>query len=126
MWQVTTPPAPPPMPEFQIPDPVIVHDFPTPPPWVTLPPQMTVMIVVAFLAASAVILYPLMRAIGRRIEGRGTADPALRAEIDQMRNRLAEVDTLQHRVVELEERLDFAERMLAQRREPERLGRGDA
>lgn len=127
MFQTTTtPPAPPPLPEFQIPDPVIVHDFPTPPPWVTLPPQMTVMIVVAFLAASAVILYPLMRAIGRRIEGRATADPALRAEVEQLRARLGDIESLQHRVMELEERLDFAERLLAQRREPERLGRGES
>lgn len=122
MWQVNVPPPPP----TPFPDPVIVHDFPTPPPWVTLPPQVTVIISLAFLAACAVIFYPLMRAIGRRIEGRGTMDPALRAEVEQLRARLGDIDSLQHRVMELEERLDFAERMLAQRREPERLGRGDA
>lgn len=125
MWQVTVPPAPP-APDIQIPDPVIIHDFPTPPPWVTLPPQMTALIVIAFIAACAVVLYPLLRAIGRRIEGRGTADPALRAEVEQLRARLGEVESLQHRVMELEERVDFAERLLAQRREPERLGRGEA
>lgn len=35
--------------------------------------------------------------------------------------RLQEMDHLQFRVQELEERLDFAERLLAQAREPERL-----
>jgi len=35
--------------------------------------------------------------------------------------RLQEMDQLQFRVQELEERLDFAERLLAQAREPERL-----
>jgi hypothetical protein len=35
--------------------------------------------------------------------------------------RLHEVDALNYRVHELEERLDFAERLLAQVREPERL-----
>ena len=35
--------------------------------------------------------------------------------------RLHEMDQLQFRVQELEERLDFAERLLAQAREPERL-----
>lgn len=127
-WQVEAPPVPPvpPVPEFQIPDPVIVTDFPTPAPWVTLPPQVTVIIALAFLAACAVVLYPLMRAIGRRIEGRGTVDPALRHELDDLRTRLAEAESLQHRVMELEERVDFAERLLAQRREPERLGRGEA
>lgn len=126
MFQTTAPPAPPPVPDFQFPDPVIVHDFPTPAPWVTLPPQVTAMIVLAFIAACAVVLYPLMRAIGRRIEGRATADPALRTEVEQMRARLADVESLQHRVMELEERVDFAERLLSQRREPERLGRGEA
>jgi hypothetical protein len=41
-----------------------------------------------------------------------TPDPALRAEVDEMRQRL----------VELEERVDFAERLLAKRNEAERLG----
>ncbi len=35
--------------------------------------------------------------------------------------RLNEIDALTYRVHELEERLDFAERLLAQAREPERL-----
>ena len=42
----------------------------------------------------------------------------------ELESRLAEVDDLQRRVLELEERVDFAERLLAQRREPERLERG--
>lgn len=127
MWQVEVHPVPPvpPVPDVQFPDPVIVSQFPTPAPWVTLPPQVTVIIALAFLAACAVVLYPLMRAIGRRIEGRGTGDAALREELDQLRGRMADVETLQHRVMELEERLDFAERLLAQRHEPERLRRGE-
>jgi hypothetical protein len=40
------------------------------------------------------------------------------AELDA---KLGEVDALNYRVHELEERLDFAERLLAQAREPERL-----
>lgn len=122
MWQATAPPVPP---VFQVPDPVIVQDLPMPPPWVTMPPGMVMFIAVAFIAACAVVLFPLMRAIGRRIEGRGTADPALRAEAEELRTRLVDVESLQHRVMELEERVDFAERLLAQRREPERLGRGE-
>ena len=56
------------------------------------------------------------RAIADRIRGGalGTApDPAL----------LEEVDRLRHDVAELQERMDFAERMLAAHREPDRLGR---
>jgi hypothetical protein len=55
------------------------------------------------------------RAIADRIRGEtpGTApDPAL----------LEEVDRLRREVTELQERMDFAERMLAARREPDRLG----
>ena len=60
-------------------------------------------------------LRALSRAFGDRA-GRappplGSADPELRADVDEMRRRLAE----------LEERVDFAERLLAKRREGERL-----
>jgi len=99
--------------------------IPTPPPWITLPPSVTALIALGFFAACAVVLYPLMRAIGRRLEGKSASqDPALREEIDRLTDRLGEVDALQHRVMELEERLDFAERMLAQRREAARLPEG--
>lgn len=108
--QVPVPPNPP--------DPFFV-----PPPWVTLPPQVVLLISIAFIAGVTIVLWPLMRAFARRIEGRGV-NPALQGEIDQLRARVADVEVLQHRVAELEERVDFAERLLAQKREPERLGRG--
>ena len=72
-----------------------------------------VMIVLASLAAATIVLWPLARALARRLEGRGTPDPALRSEVDQLHQRLAEVDAMQQRVAELEERVDFAERLLA-------------
>lgn len=106
--------------------PVIIQPppyIPDPPPWVTLPSQVTLLIVLGFFAACTVILYPLMRAIGRRLEGK-TTNPALQSDVDQLRHRLTEVESIQHRVMELEERVDFAERMLSQRRETERLGGG--
>lgn len=55
------------------------------------------------------------RAIAERIRGGAPVaapDPAL----------LEEVGRLRHEVTELQERMDFAERMLAARREPDRLG----
>lgn len=105
--------------------PVIVQSpyIPAPPPWVTLPSQVTLLIVLGFFAACTVILYPLMRAIGRRLEGKA-AGPALQADVEQLRQRLTEVESMQQRVLELEERVDFAERMLSQRRESDRLGGG--
>ncbi|HET9294450.1 MAG TPA: hypothetical protein VFO06_09165 [Gemmatimonadales bacterium] len=41
----------------------------------------------------------------------------------ELEARLGEVSDLDFKVQELEERLDFAERLLAQHREPERLGK---
>jgi hypothetical protein len=76
-------------------------------------PPAFVFIVLGALAASVIILWPLMRAFARRVEGK-SVDTALRAEVDQLQARLNEVDILHSRVAELEERLDFTERLLAQ------------
>jgi hypothetical protein len=72
-----------------------------------------VMIVFLALLAATVILWPVMRAFGRRLEGKTQGDSVLRAELEQLQHRLGDVDHLQQRVAELEERIDFAERMLA-------------
>jgi hypothetical protein len=86
-------------------------------------PPIVLLIVIAALTATVIILWPIMRAFGRRLEGKGGGDPALRADVEQLHTRLGEIDALQTRVVELEERVDFAERLLAQGREPDRLQR---
>jgi len=55
------------------------------------------------------------RAVADRIRGDGVAsatDPAL----------VEEVERLRHDVVELQERMEFAERLLAAKREPDKLG----
>jgi hypothetical protein len=103
MQQVPVPPTPP-TPHF---DPNLIFMQHGGPPAV-------VMIVGAALAALVIILWPLMRAFARRLEGKGSMDAALRAEVDQLQARLGEVDILHGRVAELEERLDFTERLLAQ------------
>ena len=87
------------------------------------PPGSVLLIIIAALTATVIILWPIMRAFARRLEGRGAADPALRADVEQVHARLAEMDTLQARISELEERVDFTERLLAQNREPDRLQR---
>ena len=91
------------------------------PPWEGLPPQVVVLIFFAMVAGAVIILWPLMRALGRRLEGRGS-DPAVRAEIDDLRSRMLDVEGQQVRIAELEERVDFAERMLAQSHERPRIG----
>jgi Tfp pilus assembly protein PilO len=82
-----------------------------------------VLIVFAFLAAVTIVLWPIARALGRRLEGKA-AGAELRDELERLRQRLGEVDALQARVAELEERLDFAERLLARGDTPTSLPRG--
>jgi Tfp pilus assembly protein PilO len=116
--QTPTPPTPPTPPDF-------AHFvFQTPPPWVTMPPAAIVLITLGCFAAVAFVLFPLFRAIARRIEGK-SADRELRAELDELRNRVQELESAQLHVAELEERVDFAERLLSQQqRAPERLPNG--
>ncbi len=61
---------------------------------------------------------PVGRALAERIKGQGTApgpDPELQAEVDALRADVAE----------LHERMDFAERLLAQRPESGKIGAGE-
>ena len=61
---------------------------------------------------------PLAKAFARRIEGPAAPDHDAAAELESLR---AEVDALRDmtpRLLELEERVDFAERLLAQQSEP--------
>jgi Tfp pilus assembly protein PilO len=88
-------------------------------------PPAIVMIVFLALLATTVILWPVMRALARRLDGKGAASAALQAEVEQLHQRLAEVDVLHQRVAELEERIDFTERMLARAQTPAALP-GDA
>ncbi len=46
--------------------------------------------------------------------------------LEELEARMSELENANLRVAELEERLDFAERLLAQRSEPARLTQGDA
>jgi hypothetical protein len=64
------------------------------------------------------VLYPLARAWARRIEG-GTLTGEQLARLDALEQQgmtSGEVDLTRQRLAELEERLDFAERLLGQAR----------
>jgi flagellar biosynthesis/type III secretory pathway M-ring protein FliF/YscJ len=103
MMQIAAPPPPPDLPLF-------------------LPGQAGELIEVALLGLVAlIVLWPVMVALARRIERRGGEDPALRGEVEELRHRLADVEASQGRIADLEERLDFAERLLTQQREGARL-----
>ncbi|MGH7586610.1 MAG: hypothetical protein ACREMH_10210 [Gemmatimonadales bacterium] len=65
---------------------------------------------------------PVGQALARWISGpSGSADSALTEEVEQLRHTLAGMES---HVAELEERLDFTERMLARQSESAALGRG--
>jgi ubiquinone biosynthesis protein UbiJ len=83
--------------------------------------------IVLFLVIGAVgMTYsPLGRALARRVGGdKGEhAEGVVLAEVDAVRE---EVQALRHEVGELQERLDFAERLLAQARDQGKIGPGGA
>jgi Tfp pilus assembly protein PilO len=86
-------------------------------------------IIFLFGGATAVGLgfSPIGRALAERIRGK-TAIPGadeLRTELAESREAQAEeLQQVRQEVAELAERLDFAERLLAQQRDPQRIARG--
>jgi len=98
------PPIPPQMPSIPV-DPNLLLS--------RLPPGGILMVVLLVTAAVTIICWPLARALARRLEGKPGLTPALQQDLDDVHHRLAEVDVLQQRITDLEERLDFAERLLA-------------
>lgn len=78
--------------------------------------------VALFFTIGAVIILrgPIGKALADRLAGRA---PQILPPGDE--GLAAEVDELRYRLTDLEERLDFAERMLAQSRQPEQLGSGE-
>lgn len=84
-----------------------------------LSPEETKVAGIVLVMASAIVgalLLPLVRAWARRIEGRAPA-AELREELAEIAARLDALQHGQERMAELEGRLDFAERMLAQQRD---------
>jgi hypothetical protein len=91
------------------------------PPWALLSEPAIVLITLAVVAGTVLIAFPLVRAISRRLEGRQRHDPAVLTDLEDLRARVSELEQRQGLVHELEERLDFTERLLAQQREQARL-----
>ena len=78
--------------------------------------------VLALLATVVALGWPLVRAFARRLEAGGHRGELL-AELEGLRSRVDQLEAGQAHVAELEDRLDFAERLLAQAKEPDRLQR---
>jgi hypothetical protein len=80
------------------------------------------------LLAIGIFFGPIAKAVGRWIEAKSGGAPK---RVQELEGRVAELEMLlqrtpaegvpAERLAELEERLDFAERLLSQRTEPERL-----
>lgn len=71
--------------------------------------------VVTFITGALIALRYAIYKIPGRLSGR--IDPARDQIVDDLQLRVTELEEVKHRVIELEERLDFAERMLAKRQE---------
>jgi len=82
-------------------------------------PFLVIMTFVVSGAAVLVLRGPLGKALARRLEGRSGLDDGLREELEELRARTAEAEVLAARLAELEERVDFSERMLVRARATE-------
>lgn len=101
--QLQTPvPDIPPIPPFQFPAEVI-------PAWVPFVAALGIIM-------TGIILWPIVRALARRIEGRG-GEAEMRAELDALHQRLSDLEQVDTRLGELENRVEFSERLLTQQRE---------
>ena len=104
------PPVPPIPPDF--PDPVIIHDGAFGVTSLVSDELLIAIVLICALIGAVYILGPIARAYARRMERHGE-EPEVQAELQSLRDRIGEVDQLRERMLELEERVDFAERLLA-------------
>ena len=85
---------------------------------------------IAGMATGLILLFPVVRAVVRvaekKIAGKTDSEELmiLRDEIRTVQERLDRVEYGDDRIAELEERLDFAERLLAQQRDLPRIEEG--
>jgi hypothetical protein len=88
-----------------------------------------VIVAIAATVAIPVAAYAAVAATrtiwGRPAEPEPGSMGRLSEEIEALKARVGPLEAAEQRVLELEERLDFAERLLAQQRDPSRLGPGE-
>jgi hypothetical protein len=72
-------------------------------------------VVSVVVVALGVVLGPVGRALSRRIDGKSMPDPRQVAMLEDLASRVEDGAELRRELAELQERVDFAERLLAQR-----------
>ena len=93
-------------------------------------PEEIVLLSFTSIMAATGLLFGLMRSINKHLDRKyrvkaGAPDEQVLAELEDLRSRLEGADHLAERVAELEERLDFAERVLSQEQPKGTLARGE-
>lgn len=84
-----------------------------------------VMTVISLSVAAVLILRGAVgRALARRIEGGNHPDTDLTQRVEELETRLLAAEQLEARLAEVEERLDFTERLLAKERKMAQLQGG--
>lgn len=89
-----------------------------------LAPMLVIIILTVTTGATIVLRGALGKALAERLAGRRMDDKAAGRDQDLTELR-DELDDVRGQVVELQERMDFAERLLTQQREAEKLPRGE-
>ena len=91
--------------------------------------EMEALVLVWLIISTAVVFIlrgPLGKALARRLEGKHAQSAETAELLEELHQQVADNEVLQGRVAELEERVDFAERLLAQSQEqPSRLPAGE-
>lgn len=82
------------------------------------------LVVIASTITACVLGLPIVKAMVRRIERKGPAggDEYLRADMEELRARLDAMEHVEHRLTDVEERLDFTERVLTYKKHEELPG----
>jgi hypothetical protein len=91
----------------------------------------SLIIPLAGMATGIILGLPVVRVIVKVVDRKlgGSSSPGdlreLRADVDRLTTQLGGVEDIAHRVAELEERIDFTERVLAQERARPGLPHGE-
>lgn len=93
-----------------------------------MPPDVFVLVPLAGMATGALFMFGIYKLVSRWMDLRHRRDlpPGTALDLEELQAEVAELRLLPDRVAELEERLDFTERLLAQaRRDQGALGSGE-